>query len=175
MVERYDFLKEEIRQRVSVSQVVERYTDKKIDSRGYCNCPLHHEKTASFKADDKKGVYYCFGCGKGGDIYRFLQDYLGIGFKDAVMQIDKDFTLGLTEQKISVKAQIEARERKKQRALEVQEQEKKNALHAELCLKHRIYHNLLKVLEPMTYTWGQAVSRQAFLEYELDKITEGLR
>ena len=166
---RLEYIKEEIRERVTIKQVVEYYTDKKI-VKGVCNCPLHHEKTASFTINESKQLYYCFGCGAGGDIFKFVQTYLGIDFKSAVAQIDKDFALGLSGEKISVKAQIEARERKKQRALELQEQARKDAEYSQLCAQYRLTCELLKILEPMTDIWGETLTRNKWLECQLDKL-----
>ena len=165
---RLEYTKEQIRQRVTIRQVVERYTDKKI-VKGVCNCPLHNEKTASFTINENKQLYYCFGCGKGGDIFKFVQTYLGIDFKSAVAQIDRDFALGLSGEKISVKAQIQARERNNKRALELQEQARKDAEYIELCEQYRLTHELLKILEPMTDIWGEILTRNKWLECELDK------
>lgn len=169
---RLEYEKEAIRQKVGIRQVVERYTGKKF-VKGVCNCPLHREKTASFKIDEQKQLYFCFGCGAGGDIFNFMQSYFGVNFKDAVAQIDRDFALGVTNERISVKAQILAREAKKKRALELQEKERKNVLYDELCAQYRLINELLKLLEPMTEHWGRMLTRKAWLEEELDKVMEG--
>ncbi|MDE2792810.1 MAG: CHC2 zinc finger domain-containing protein, partial [Paracoccaceae bacterium] len=47
-------------------------------------CPFHQEKTPSFKVDDQKGFYICFGCHAKGDAIRFLRETGNIGFMDAV-------------------------------------------------------------------------------------------
>lgn len=162
------FFKEQIRQQVTIRQVVERYTDKKI-VKGVCNCPLHHEKTASFTINETKNVYYCFGCGKGGDVFKFVQEYFGMEFKDALYKLDQDFLLGVTGQKISVKAQIEAREREKKRVLQLKEQKRKDEEYVILNAQYVLVNNLLNILEPMTDTWGAMVTRKMWLEDELDK------
>ena len=46
-------------------------------------CPLHKEKSPSFTVHPAKGVFKCFGCGAGGDVFKFLQEVEGINFKDA--------------------------------------------------------------------------------------------
>lgn len=162
------FFKEQIRQQVTIRQVVERYTDKKI-VKGVCNCPLHHEKTASFTINETKNVYYCFGCGKGGDVFKFVQEYFGMEFKDALYKLDQDFLLGVTGQKISVRAQIEAREREKKRVLQLKEQKRKDEEYVILNAQYVLVNNLLNILEPMTDTWGAMVTRKMWLEDELDK------
>lgn len=47
-------------------------------------CPFHNEKTPSFRVNDGKGVWHCFGCGKGGDVIEFVQLAEGVDFLDAV-------------------------------------------------------------------------------------------
>ncbi len=47
-------------------------------------CPFHQEKTPSMSVDAARGLYHCFGCGKSGDIFRFLEDSQGLSFNEAV-------------------------------------------------------------------------------------------
>ena len=47
-------------------------------------CPFHQEKTASFHVDDRKGVYYCFGCHAKGNVFKFVQDTENVSFMEAV-------------------------------------------------------------------------------------------
>ncbi|MBQ3564966.1 MAG: DNA primase [Alphaproteobacteria bacterium] len=61
-------------------------------------CPFHKEKTGSFKVDESKGFYHCFGCGAGGDVIKFIEEYDHVDFREAVeiianmsgIQIPKD-------------------------------------------------------------------------------------
>lgn len=166
---RLEYIKEQIKQRVTITQVVERYTDRKI-VRGVCNCPLHTEKTASFSVNDAKGVYYCFGCGAGGDIFKFIMQYLNVTFKEAVAIIDRDFALGVTGQKISARAQLAMREAKKQRAMEEYQRQQDNILYDALCCQYRTIDDLVRILEPFTYIWDKMITRRAWLESELDRL-----
>jgi len=50
-------------------------------------CPFHKEKTPSFNVNPQKQIFHCFGCHKGGDVFRFVQDYENIGFVDAVRRL----------------------------------------------------------------------------------------
>ncbi len=50
-------------------------------------CPFHSEKTPSFTVDPARGYYHCFGCGEGGDVYRFLQKMEALSFPEAVERL----------------------------------------------------------------------------------------
>jgi hypothetical protein len=50
-------------------------------------CPFHDEKTPSFSVAPDKGIYHCFGCGKGGNVITFLQEYEGLNFVEAVERL----------------------------------------------------------------------------------------
>ncbi len=45
-------------------------------------CPFHQEKSASLSLDPARGLYHCFGCGKGGDVFTFIQDTQGLDFNE---------------------------------------------------------------------------------------------
>ena len=47
-------------------------------------CPFHQEKTASMSVDPARGLYHCFGCGRGGDLFAFIQETQALDFSDAV-------------------------------------------------------------------------------------------
>ncbi len=84
---------DEIRQRLPISQVVGEHViwDKRKSQpqRGdfWACCPFHGEKTPSFHADDRKGIYHCFGCGVTGDHFRFLTEKAGMSFPEAVEKL----------------------------------------------------------------------------------------
>ncbi|MEO0343214.1 MAG: DNA primase [Pseudomonadota bacterium] len=81
---------DELRNRLSISDVVGRkvmWDPKKSNAaKGdhWAPCPFHHEKTASFHVDDRKGYYYCFGCHAKGDAINFVRETENVGFMEAV-------------------------------------------------------------------------------------------
>ena len=81
---------DELRNRTSVAHVVGRKViwDARRSNQGrgdmWAPCPFHHEKTASFHVDDKKGFYHCFGCGAKGDAIKFVTETENVGFMEAV-------------------------------------------------------------------------------------------
>lgn len=69
-------------------------------------CPFHLEKSPSFRVNDEKRFFYCFGCNKGGDIFNFLQEYKNISFVESLKEISEsygikiDYTSSVQYQKI---------------------------------------------------------------------------
>lgn len=78
----------EIRERCSIIAVVSGYLSLKKSGRNYFGlCPFHSEKSPSFTVNEDKGIFHCFGCGTGGNVFTFLMRIEGVSFPDAVRQI----------------------------------------------------------------------------------------
>ena len=60
-------------------------------------CPFHSEKTPSFNVNRDRGFFHCFGCGVGGDVFKFLELREKIGFQDAVRQLAQRFGVPVPE------------------------------------------------------------------------------
>ncbi len=81
---------DELRNRTSLTQVVGRKVmwDNRKSNQGkgdmWAPCPFHHEKTASFHVDDRKGFYHCFGCQASGDAIKFVRETENVGFMEAI-------------------------------------------------------------------------------------------
>ena len=60
-------------------------------------CPFHSEKTPSFNVNAAKGLYYCFGCGKGGNVIGFLKDIKGESFKEVIDYLKKKYNIPLED------------------------------------------------------------------------------
>ena len=75
----------ELQDRVDIAAVVgSRVTLKKGGKDLLGLCPFHDEKTPSFTVSPAKNMYYCFGCGAGGDAIKFLEEFEGLSFTEAV-------------------------------------------------------------------------------------------
>lgn len=78
----------EIRDRADIVSIIGEYVQLRQRGRNYVGlCPFHTEKTPSFNVSPELGIYKCFGCGKSGDVFTFLQDYAGMSFIEAVRHI----------------------------------------------------------------------------------------
>jgi DNA primase len=64
-------------------------------------CPFHNEKTPSFSVSPAKGIYKCFGCGKGGDSVRFVMDLEGLSYPDALKWLAKKYNIEIKEKEFT--------------------------------------------------------------------------
>ncbi len=79
---------EEVRARNDIVDVVSQYVKLQKKGNSYFGlCPFHNERSPSFSVSRDKQMYYCFGCGAGGDAYAFLMEYEGLSFPEAVQQL----------------------------------------------------------------------------------------
>src|SRR6201997_3092516 len=76
---------ERVKQQADIVRVVGEYVRLKKTGKDYSGlCPFHQEKTPSFTVSPIKQIFYCFGCGKGGDVYNFVMDMEKCEFPEAV-------------------------------------------------------------------------------------------
>lgn len=82
-------LAEKIKQRIDLVEFVRQYVPhlKKAGKTWKACCPFHKEKTPSFTVSSEKGLYYCFGCQEGGDIFDFLMKMENLSFNEAVRKL----------------------------------------------------------------------------------------
>ena len=69
-------------------------------------CPFHSERTPSFTVSPAKGIYKCFGCGKGGNSVQFIMDHESLSFVDSIKYLAKKFNIEVKEEEQSAE-QIE--------------------------------------------------------------------
>lgn len=93
-----DFV-EEVRQRSDIVDVISSYVNLKRTGSNYVGlCPFHNEKTASFSVSPGKQMYYCFGCGAGGNVFTFLMEYENLTFVEVLEQLAEKAGLELPHQ-----------------------------------------------------------------------------
>lgn len=95
---RMDF-KERVREAADIVQVVGEVVRLKPlgPGRFVGLCPFHQEKTPSFHVHRDRQFFHCFGCGKGGDVFRFVEEIEGVGFFDALKSLAERYGIPLPQ------------------------------------------------------------------------------
>jgi DNA primase len=91
--------KETIRAKLPIESVVGSYIKLEKSGKNFrACCPFHGEKTPSFYVTPDRGIYYCYGCHKGGDIFSFVQEIEGVEFYDALKTLAEKAGVSLKNQ-----------------------------------------------------------------------------
>lgn len=107
-----DELIEEVRSRNDIVDVISGYVRlTKKGSTYFGLCPFHNEKTGSFSVSPNKQMYYCFGCGAGGNVFTFLMQYENFSFPEAMEALAERAGIELPKQEMSAQAKKEADKR----------------------------------------------------------------
>lgn len=81
---------EEIKKKLDIVEVINKFVPLKKRGRHFVACcPFHQEKSPSFVVSQDLQIYKCFGCGKAGDVFNFMEEYNRIDFKDALEDLAK--------------------------------------------------------------------------------------
>lgn len=113
-----DELIEEVRSRNDIVDVISGYVRlQKKGSTYFGLCPFHNEKTGSFSVSPVKQMYYCFGCGAGGNVFTFLMEYENFTFPEAMQALADRAGIDLPKQELSGEAKRESD--KRSRLLEI--------------------------------------------------------
>ena len=137
---------DELTARNPIEEVVGQYVSlKRSGANMFGLCPFHGEKTASFSVAPDKGIYYCFGCHKGGSVINFQMEIEGLSYPDAVRALAKRVGMEVPEDE-----QYQSRYR---------QQERLWALHKEAA---RFFHSQLYApvgKAALEYALGRGMSR----------------
>ena len=143
---------DELTARNPIEDVVGQYvTLKRSGSNLFGLCPFHGEKTASFSVAPDKGIYYCFGCHKGGSVINFQMEIEGLSYPDAVRALAKRAGLEVPEDE-----QYQSRYR---------QQERLWALHKEAA---RYFHSQLYApvgADALKYAFGRGMPKSILTKF----------
>lgn len=109
---------EEVRRRNDIVDVVGSYV--KIQKKGnsyFGCCPFHNEKTPSFSVSGSKQMYYCFGCGAGGNVFTFIMNYENYNFAEAIKMLADRASVKLPE--IEYSEEMKKKENQRAKLLEI--------------------------------------------------------
>lgn len=102
---------DEIRNASDIVDIISGFIQLKKRGKNFIGlCPFHQEKTPSFTVSEEKQIYHCFGCGAGGNVFKFLMDYKNISFVEAVEEIAEH---------VGIKIQYDSAPSEQQNELEV--------------------------------------------------------
>lgn len=97
---------QEVMNRADIIEVVGQFVRLKKRGANYiANCPFHNEKTPSFSVSASKGIYKCFGCGKGGNAVNFIQEHERITYPEAIRWLADYYKISLEETQASEEVQ----------------------------------------------------------------------
>jgi DNA primase len=104
-----DEIIEEVRSRNDIVDVISQYVRlQKKGSTYFGLCPFHNEKTGSFSVSPGKQMYYCFGCGAGGNVFTFLMEYENFTFGEAMEALAERSGVELPKQEYNAAQRKEA-------------------------------------------------------------------
>ncbi len=93
----YEDKLQEIKEANDIVAVISEYIPLQKSGSNYkARCPFHDEKTPSFVVSPSMQIFKCFGCGKSGDVITFVQEYEGISFQEALLQLAKRAGIEIT-------------------------------------------------------------------------------
>ena len=85
-----------------ITEVVQDFVNLKKRGVNYLGlCPFHNEKTPSFTVSPSKGIYKCFGCGKGGNAVNFVMEHEHLGYPEALKYLAKKYNIEVVEKELT--------------------------------------------------------------------------
>lgn len=162
-----DDIIEEVRERTDIVALISGYVKLTRKGNSYFGlCPFHSEKTGSFSVSPNKQMYYCFGCGAGGNAYTFLMQYENYSFQEAVSSLAERAGMRLPEPESS--RADRARSERRDALLQIQKEAAEYYVH--------------KLISPtgakaLAYLRGRGLSDQTMLHFGLgysDKYSSDL-
>lgn len=136
---------DDIRSKTNIVDVIGQYVQLKKSGKNYSGlCPFHDEKTPSFSVAEDKQIFHCFGCGKGGNVFSFIQEIEGISFPESVERVAKLEDIQLASEWVS-QPSVETPQNIKQRQL-IQMHEKAQEIYHHLLINTKVGEQALEYL-----------------------------
>src|SRR5699024_12715629 len=78
---------DDIRKNTDIVDIISQYLQlRKSGQNHFAHCPFHEDKTPSFSVNDQKQIFYCFSCGRGGNVFNFLKETEGLTYPEAIIK-----------------------------------------------------------------------------------------
>ncbi len=162
-----DDIIEEVRQKNDIVDVVSQYVKLTRKGSSYFGlCPFHNEKTPSFSVTPGKQMYYCFGCGAGGNVFNFIMEY-------------ENYTFGEALKHLADRAGVELPQIEYSKAVKEKAQQKAELLEINKQAAQYFYYQLRteKGRQGLRYLTGRGLSEETMRKFGLgysDKFSDGL-
>lgn len=148
---------------LTMREVAERYGFSP-NRNGYIQCPFHDgDKHGSLKIYDGTRGWHCFGCGAGGSVIDFTMRLYGITFRQAIVRLNADFGLDLTESRPAPPSTEQLAMARKR----AQEEKIKNAVVAAypiVAAEYRRCHEIAKYFSPVIGADGKSIIRSEYAD-----------
>ena len=152
-----DELVEEVRAKNNIVDVISGYVRMQRKGNSYFGlCPFHNEKSPSFSVSPDKQMYYCFGCGAGGNVFTFMMAYENCSFPEAIKELADRVGVALPEMEYS--EEVKKREGRKAKLLEVNKEAAKYFYYLLRSPKGAVGHQYLS---------GRALSEETMKKFGL--------
>ncbi len=150
---------DQVRDATNIVDVVGRYVTLKKRGRNFIGlCPFHNEKTPSFSVHPEKQIFHCFGCGVGGNVFRFLMQYENLSFVDAVKRLAQEAGIALP-----VSPEFRKRESENERLYQANEIARK-------FYQHHLHHAPESVT---SYLQTRGIKPEIMAQFQLGYAPEG--
>lgn len=151
---------ESLREKASIVDVAsEHLVVRRVGRRFVARCPFHDEKTPSFSMDPTANLFYCFGCGEGGDVFTLVRKLDGLDFAEAAERLAAKFGVSLRYEEVSPKRREEMRKRAR--------------LHEALAKAITFYHDHLKKGEDANAARNYLLNERAFQRETIEAFEIG--
>jgi DNA primase len=154
---------DEVRNAVNIVSLVSEYVALKKRGRNFvARCPFHTEKTPSFNVNEEKQIFMCFGCGLGGDVFKFVMQIEHLSFPEAVRFIAERYGIKLPQATAPARAEGEV---------------DSDVLRRAMVEAAAFFHHALLDSEegksPLAYLQGRGVTRETIDRFQLGYSSAG--
>lgn len=152
---------DDIRQKTDIVDVVSQHLQlRKSGQNHFAHCPFHEDKTPSFSVNDQKQIFYCFSCGRGGNVFNFLREIEGISYPEAILKTAELIHYPLDQSLVSQVLNQQP-----------QENSKTGRLIAMNELAKKFYHHILMNTQlgkpALDYLLDRGLARETLVEFEV--------
>ncbi|MDN6731284.1 MAG: DNA primase, partial [Atopostipes suicloacalis] len=93
---------DDIRQNADIVEIISQYLQlRKSGQNHFAHCPFHEDKTPSFSVNERKQLFHCFSCGRGGNVFNFIREIDGLTYPEAIIKTAELINYPLEDSMIS--------------------------------------------------------------------------